>query len=81
MLGIIYFYDGHTEEIIDSIEHCTGELVLESESGLYSFWDCVAMYEDPYWNHQVRKFYKWYSDIDEWIEITDINHIEIYNEE
>lgn len=81
MFGVIYFHDGHTEEITDRIEHCTGEIVLETESGIYGYWECTAMYEDPYYNHFCPIFYKWDSEADDWAEINYISHIELYNEE
>ena len=81
MLGMIYFADGHTEEILDYEENCTGDITFESESGMYNYWEYIVMCEDPYFNYKDHKFSKWHGYDIEWLYTWDIDHIELYKEE
>ena len=81
MLGVIYFTDGHTEEILDYEEHCTGDITFKSESGVYNYLEYIVMCEDPYFNYKSYSFIKWHEYVLDWLVTLDIDHIEIYKEE
>lgn len=80
MLGVIYFADGHTEEVMWHSEHIEADLVVGSASGTYAFCEYVVMHEDPYFNYKTYRFYKWNHELNDWLVTLDIDYIEIHEE-
>lgn len=84
MLGTIYFTDGHTEEILGYVKHNAGDIIVESESGVYAFeeYTVESLSENTkrLFKYKTYNFYKLRAAFDDWLVTIDVDHIEIYEE-